>query len=117
MPSYLSDRFKNVTASSCPSISKEKAARHHASEFLLFLTTLYKYSIIFVSFILNSPNTQDKPIESNKKLLLVGPVYYGDTGPVKTEDIGPGKTESLGHFPMQFYGNDLILGTQCLFLS
>jgi hypothetical protein len=38
-------------------------------------------------------------------------VYYGDDGPVKTEDMGPGQTESLGHFPVQFYGNDLILGT------
>lgn len=38
-------------------------------------------------------------------------VYYGDTGPVKTEYIGPPKTESLGHFPVQFYGNDFILGT------
>ena len=44
-------------------------------------------------------------------------VYYGDTGPAKTEDIGPGQTESLGHFPVQFYGNDLILSTKCLFLS
>jgi hypothetical protein len=44
-------------------------------------------------------------------------VYCGDVGPVKTEDMGPPKTESLGHFPVQFYGNDFILGTQRLFLS